>query len=55
MCCCARSKSSKFKICGYTSIGVGLSLLALGIAWPFIMDPLILMGAKQSTALMKDN
>lgn len=55
MCCCIKTRSLKFKTCGYASIATGVILLALGISWPFIMNPLIIMGAKQSTALMKDN
>lgn len=55
MCCCAKSKSAKFKICGYVSVSIGVVLLALGIAWPFIMQPLVLEGAKQSTQLKKEN
>lgn len=55
MCCCAKSKSAKFKICGYISVATGVVLLALGIAWPFIMQPLVIDAASQSTQLKKEN
>lgn len=46
MCCCAKTKSAKYKCCGITSIVTGVIALGLGIAWPFIMKPLVLEGAK---------
>ena len=50
-CCCAKTKSSKIKTCGIASVVIGVILLGIGIGWPFIMDSLIIMGAKESTAL----
>jgi len=55
MCCCAKTKSAKIKACGIASVATGGLLLALGISWPFIMDSLIMMGAKESTALTPDS
>lgn len=54
MCCCIKSRSKKFKACGIASVATGVVLLGLGIGWPFIMAPLVIKGAKDATALTRD-
>ena len=46
MCCCAKTKAAKFKCCIITSVVLGGLALIIGIAFPFIMKPLVLMAAK---------
>lgn len=48
-------KSSKLKCCGITSLVIGLILLALGIAWTFIIGALVKSGAKKQAALTQSN
>ena len=51
MCCCFKTKLTKCKVCGYLSLSMGVILIAFGIAWPLIMTPLVIAGAKLSAAL----
>lgn len=48
-------RSSKFKCCGIASVVIGVILVGLGIAWPFIMNALVKSGAKSSAALTQKN
>jgi len=41
MCCCAKTKKAKFKCCGITSVVFGVILLAIGIAFPFVLKPIV--------------
>lgn len=54
MCCCCKTRSAKFKSCGIAAAISGVALLALGISWPFILKPIVMSAASDSTALTKD-
>ena len=51
MCCCAKTKAANFKCCGIASVVLGGLVLIAGIAFPYIMKPLVIQAAKKSTAL----
>jgi hypothetical protein len=55
MCCCAKTRSTKFKSCGICSLIGGVLLLAFGIGFPFLMNYLVIEGAKDTAALKEDN
>jgi CD36 family len=48
-------RSSKLKCCGIASLVIGVILVAFGIAWPFILKPLVVSGAKKGAALTSEN
>ena len=48
-------KSKKFLIIAIILIIIGLAMIGLGIAWPFIMDSILINKAKNLGTLKEDN
>ena len=46
-----KKRSTKFTICAVTCSITAVVVLALGISFPFIMDPLVIQGGKDAAAL----
>lgn len=48
-------KSTKLKCCSITSLVIGTVLVIIGVAWNWIMNSLVIMGAKQGAAMTAAN